>query len=56
MRARGVAILLAEQSLAFVAGLADRAVLIEQGHVVGTATRDEIAGPGAAVRDVLGIG
>jgi branched-chain amino acid transport system ATP-binding protein len=56
MRARGVAILLAEQNLAFVSGLADRAVLIEQGHVVGTATPEEIAGPGAAVREVLGIG
>ncbi len=55
MRARGVAILLAEQNLAFVSGLADRAVLIEQGHVVGAAAGDEIA-EGAAVRSVLGIG
>ena len=55
MRARGVAILLAEQNLAFVSGLADRAVLIEQGHVVGAAAGNEIA-EGAAVRSVLGIG
>ncbi len=55
MRARGVATLLSEQNLAFVTGLADRAVLIEQGHVVGTATRDELSS-GAAVRKVLGIG
>jgi len=55
MRARGVATLLSEQNLAFVTGLADRAVLIEQGHLVGTATRDELS-TGAAVRKVLGIG
>jgi len=55
MRARGVAILLSEQNLAFVARLADRAVLIEQGHIVGTATRDEIEEPSAAIRRVLGI-
>ena len=36
--------------------LADRAVLIEQGHIVGTATRDELDEPSAAVRKVLGIG
>jgi branched-chain amino acid transport system ATP-binding protein len=55
MRARGVATLLSEQNLAFVTGLADRAVLIEQGHVVGTATRDDLSSS-AAVRKVLGIG
>ncbi len=55
MRTRGVAILLSEQNLAFVARLADRAVLIEQGHIVGTATRDEIEEPSAAIRRVLGI-
>ncbi len=55
MRSRGVAILLSEQNLAFVAGLADRAVLIEQGHIVGAATRDDIEGPSAAIRRVLGI-
>jgi branched-chain amino acid transport system ATP-binding protein len=55
MRARGVATLLSEQNLAFVTGLADRAVLIEQGHVVGTATRDELTSSDS-VRKVLGIG
>lgn len=55
MRTRGVAILLSEQNLAFVARLADRAVLIEQGHIVGTATRDEIEEPSAVIRRVLGI-
>ncbi len=47
MRSRGVAILLSEQNLAFVAGLADRAVLIEQGHIVGEATRADLEGPSA---------
>jgi branched-chain amino acid transport system ATP-binding protein len=56
MRERGVATLLSEQNLAFVAGLADRAVLIEQGHLVGEAGRDDIAGPGESVRRVLGLG
>jgi ABC-type branched-subunit amino acid transport system ATPase component len=51
-----VATLLSEQNLAFVAGLADRAVLIEQGQLVGEAGRDDIAGPGASVRRVLGLG
>jgi branched-chain amino acid transport system ATP-binding protein len=55
MRARGVATLLSEQNLAFVSGLADRAVLIEQGQVVGTAGRDALSSS-AAVRKVLGIG
>ena len=55
MRARGVATLLSEQNLAFVSGLADRAVLIEQGQVVGTADRDELSSS-AAVRKVLGVG
>jgi branched-chain amino acid transport system ATP-binding protein len=55
MRARGVATLLSEQNLAFVTGLADRAVLIEQGQVVGSATRDELSSS-AAVHQVLGIG
>ena len=55
MRSRGVAILLSEQNLAFVSRLADRAVLIEQGHIVGSATRGEIEEPSAAVRRVLGI-
>ncbi len=56
MRARGVAILLSEQNLAFVRELADRAVLIEQGHIVGEATRDDLSGPAPQVRAVLGIG
>jgi branched-chain amino acid transport system ATP-binding protein len=56
MRERGVATLLSEQNLAFVAGLADRAVLIEQGQLVGEAGRNDIIGSGGAVRRVLGLG
>ena len=55
MRERGVATLLSEQNLPFVAGLADRAVLIEQGHVVGAVAREAIGAESEAVRDVLGI-
>jgi len=55
MRERGVATLLSEQNLPFVAGLADRAVLIEQGHVVGAVARDAIGAESEAVRDALGI-
>ena len=42
MRERGVAVLVSEQNLAFVATIADRAVLIEQGHLVGEATRQDL--------------
>jgi branched-chain amino acid transport system ATP-binding protein len=55
MRTRGVAVLLSEQNLHFVARVADRALLMEHGHVIGTATRAELAAPSAAVRDVLGL-
>lgn len=55
MRERGVATLLSEQNLPFVVGLADRAVLIEQGHVVGAVAREAIGAESQAVRDVLGI-
>jgi branched-chain amino acid transport system ATP-binding protein len=56
MRERGVATLLSEQNLSFVAGLADRAVLIEQGHIVSSVASDDIDARSEAVRDVLGIG
>jgi branched-chain amino acid transport system ATP-binding protein len=56
MRARGVATLLSEQNVGFIAGLADRAVLLEQGHVTGAATRAELAPPSPAVARALGIG
>ena len=55
MRARGVATLLSEQNLAFVDGLADRAVLIEQGQLVGDERGTALAA-NPAVRRVLGVG
>jgi len=55
MRERGVAVLVSEQNLAFVATVADRAVLIEQGHLVGEATRQDLLAPSAAVQRVLGV-
>jgi branched-chain amino acid transport system ATP-binding protein len=55
MKARGVAILLAEQNLSFVAACADRAVLIEQGHVQALVEPAELAAPGPALRQALGL-
>ncbi|MGZ8255284.1 MAG: ABC transporter ATP-binding protein [Burkholderiaceae bacterium] len=55
MRERGVAVLVSEQNLAFVASMADRGVLIEQGHVTGQATRQDLTQPGAALQRVLGV-
>jgi branched-chain amino acid transport system ATP-binding protein len=55
LKASGVAVLLSEQNLKFVARVADRAVLLEHGHGVGTATREELAAPRESVRGVLGL-
>jgi branched-chain amino acid transport system ATP-binding protein len=55
MKARGVAILLAEQNLSFVAACADRAVLIEQGQVRAAVAPSELAAPGPALRRALGL-
>jgi branched-chain amino acid transport system ATP-binding protein len=55
MRERGVAVLVSEQNLAFVASMADRAALIEQGHVTGQASRQDLMQPSAAVQRVLGV-
>jgi branched-chain amino acid transport system ATP-binding protein len=55
MKARGVATLVSEQNLRFVAAIADRAVLIEQGHLAGEVGRGELLEPGAALRRVLGV-
>ncbi|HUL67075.1 MAG TPA: ABC transporter ATP-binding protein [Burkholderiaceae bacterium] len=54
MRQRGVATLLSEQNLAFVDGLADRAVLIEQGQLVGETAGTALAA-NASVRHALGV-
>ncbi|MGH6608958.1 MAG: ABC transporter ATP-binding protein [Burkholderiaceae bacterium] len=56
MKSRGVATLVSEQNLRFVAAIADRALLIEQGRIIGEATRDELTTPSEAVHRVLGVG
>lgn len=56
MKARGVAALVSEQNVRFVAAVADRALLIEHGRIVGEASHDELAVPSEAVRDVLALG
>ena len=56
MKSRGVATLVSEQNVRFVAAIADRAVLMEQGRLVGSATREELAAPSEAVQRVLGLG
>jgi len=48
-------VLVSEQNLAFVAAIADRAVLIEQGRLVGEATQQDLLRPGTAVQRVLGV-
>jgi branched-chain amino acid transport system ATP-binding protein len=55
MKAQGVAVLLSEQNPQFVAAVADRALLLERGHLVGAATVAELSPPSEAVRRVLGI-
>jgi branched-chain amino acid transport system ATP-binding protein len=55
MKQRGVATLVSEQNVRFAASIADRAVLIEQGRVVGKATRAELSTPSEAVQQVLAL-
>lgn len=55
MKDRGVAVLLSEQNLRFVAAVADRALLIDRGRLVGTAGADELTHPSEAVRGALGL-
>jgi branched-chain amino acid transport system ATP-binding protein len=56
MKSRGVATLVSEQNVRFAASIADRAVLIEQGRVVGQATRGELLTPSESVQRVLALG
>ena len=56
MKARGVAVLVSEQNVHFVAAIADRGVLIEQGRIVGAATRSELVTPSEPVRQTLALG
>ena len=55
LKAQGVAVLLSEQNARFVAQVADRALLVERGQVVGTARPVELLQPTAAIRAVLGL-
>ena len=56
MKSRGVATLVSEQNVRFAAAIADRAILIEQGRVVGEATHGELLNPSEAVQRVLALG
>jgi branched-chain amino acid transport system ATP-binding protein len=56
MKSRGVATLISEQNVRFVAAIADRAGLIEQGRLTGEATHDELVSPSDTVRKVLSLG
>jgi branched-chain amino acid transport system ATP-binding protein len=56
MKSRGVATLVSEQNVRFAAAIADRAVLIEQGKVVGQATRGELLTPSESVQRALAMG
>ncbi len=55
MKAQGVAVLLSEQNPRFVAAVADRALLLDRGHLVGAATVAELSPPSPPVRAVLGL-
>jgi len=55
MKQQGVAVLLSEQNPRFVAEVADRALLLERGQLVGAATIEDLSPPSAAVRGVLGL-
>ncbi len=55
MKRQGVAVLLSEQNPRFVTAVADRALLLERGRLVGSASIDELAAPSEPVRRVLGI-
>ncbi len=55
MKRQGVAVLLSEQNPRFVAAVADRALLLERGRLVGPASIGELSPPSEAVRRVLGV-
>jgi branched-chain amino acid transport system ATP-binding protein len=55
IRAQGVAILLIEQAPHLVAGVIDRAYLLEQGRVVGDGTLAELGGAEAIAELYLGV-
>jgi branched-chain amino acid transport system ATP-binding protein len=55
MKAQGVAVLLSEQNARFVAAVADRALLIADGRLVGEVAPADLHPPAPAVRAVLGL-
>jgi len=55
MKQQGAAVLLSEQNPRFVAAVADRALLLERGRLVGAATIAELSPPSEPVRRVLGV-
>ncbi len=55
MKRQGVAVLLSEQNPRFVTAVADRALLLERGHLAGAASIGELSPPSDPVRRVLGI-
>jgi branched-chain amino acid transport system ATP-binding protein len=55
LKAQGMAVLLSEQNARFVASVADRALLVERGQVVGAARPVDLLQPTPAVRAVLGL-
>jgi branched-chain amino acid transport system ATP-binding protein len=55
LKAQGMGVLLSEQNARFVAAVADRALLVERGQIVGSARPAELLQPTAEVRAVLGL-
>jgi branched-chain amino acid transport system ATP-binding protein len=55
LRARGYTMLLVEQNFRFAAPLADRHVLLENGHVVDTLTREDLPGRTESLHRFLGV-
>jgi branched-chain amino acid transport system ATP-binding protein len=55
LKRQGVAVLLSEQNPRFVAAVADRALLLDRGHCVGSASVDEVTHLAQPVRKVLGL-
>ncbi len=55
LRERGYTMLLVEQNFRFAAPLADRHVLLENGHVVDTITREDLPGRTESLHRFLGV-
>ncbi len=55
LRERGYTMLLVEQNFRFAAPLADRHVLLENGHVVDTLTREDLPGRTESLHRFLGV-